>query len=379
MNTNLIYLDNAATTKPSIQSLEVFNKINAEEYYNPSASYSVAFDLSQEILKTKKDFLELMGDLNGNIIFTSGATESNNLAIFGSTFQKNKKYLFSVGEHPSVYNCAMQLKNTGYDVEFIPLQRNGEVDYAKLEQLLSSEVCFVSTMLVNNETGAINDIKLIRKMINKVNQNCVFHVDAVQAFGKIDFSLLDCGVNLCSISAHKIEGIKGVGALYISKGTKLKNINFGGGQENGLRSGTINAAAIFSFCASSKIAYKSKIENFKYIQSLKNYFIDSLLELDKSNLIIASSKTASPYIVSLMFEGNRGETIMRYLSSKGIFIGTGSACSTNRVGNRVLEAMGYTKKQIMGAIRISFASYSKKEEVDALVCQLKNYFKEINT
>lgn len=375
----MIYFDNAATTKPSEKCLNIFNKINAEDYYNPSASYSVSFNLSQKIVEAKKTLLSLFDDINGNIVFTSGATEANNLAIFGSVFQKNKKYLFSEGEHPSVYNCAMQLKNTGYNVDFIPLQKNGEINYIALEEMLTSDVCFVSTMLVSNETGAINDIQRIRRLIDKINPNCVFHVDAVQAFGKVNFSVLDSKINLCSISAHKIGGIKGIGALYISKGTKLKNINYGGGQENGLRSGTVNAPAILSFCESAKIAFKNKKDNFEKVNILKNYLTNSLATLNLNNMHICSSDNASPYIISLLFEGNRGETIMRYLSSKNIFVGTGSACSTNKVGNRVLASMGYNKNQIMGAIRISFSQFNTKEEVDILICELKNYFNEINT
>lgn len=375
----MIYFDNAATTKPTEQCLNIFNKISAEDFYNSSASYSVAFSLSQKIVEAKKQFLSLFDDCNGNIIFTSGATEANNLAILGSTFQKNKKYLFSVGEHPSVYNCAIQLKNTGYNVDFIPLQKNGEINYDILEHMMSSDVCFVSTMLVSNETGAINDIQRIRQLIDKSNPNCIFHVDAVQGFGKINFSVVDCNVNLCSISAHKIQGIKGIGALYVSKGTKLKNINYGGGQENGLRSGTVNAPAILSFCESAKIAINNKQENLVKVKELKNYLMDSLNLLNLKNMYVCSTDNSSPYIVSLLFAGNRGETIMRYLSSKNIFVGTGSACSTNKVGNRVLESMGYNKQQIMGAIRISFTQHNTNEEIDELVCELNNYFDEINT
>lgn len=375
----MIYFDNAATTKPSEIAIEIFNKISAEEYFNPSASYSVAFDLYKKIEQEKKELLKILGDEQGKIIFTSGATESNNIAILGSTFLKQKRYLFSMGEHPSVYNTAIHLKNMGYNVEFIPLQRNGQVDYDKLEEMLADgEVCFVSTMLVSNETGAINDIKRIRNLIDKYSLNCIYHVDAVQAFCKINFNVIDSNVNLCSISAHKINGVKGVGALYISKNTKLKNINYGGDQENGLRSGTVNAASNLSFCAVAKEKYKLLDKNYNYILDLKNYFIDKLKNLDSKNIICASDESCSPFIISLMFVGNRGETLMRFLSSKNIFVGTGSACSTNKVGNRILESMGYSKKEVMGAIRISFNSQNTKEEIDNLFEQIKYYLKNIN-
>lgn len=375
----MIYFDNAATTQPNEIAINTFNKISAEEYFNPSASYSVAFELYKKNEECKKEILKVLGDETGKIIFTSGATESNNLAILGSTFLKQKRYLFSVGEHPSVFNTAMHLKNSGYDVQFIPLQKNGQIDYVKFEQMLTNDVCFVSTMLVSNETGAINDVKLIRSLIDKHCNNCVYHVDAVQGFCKIDFNVIEANINLCSISAHKIEGVKGVGALYVSKNTKLKNINYGGEQENGLRSGTINTAANISFCEVAKNKAKNIKENYEKVLNLKNYFIEKLNSLNKNNIIVASSDNCSPYIVSVMFEDNRGETIMRYLSSKNIFVGTGSACSTNKIGNRILENMGYNKKQIMGAIRISFNPCNTKNEVDELISQIDYYLKNINT
>ena len=220
----MVYLDNAATTKPNEECLKIYNEINAERYFNPSASYSISFDLFKEINTIRNNFIKYLdGDTsNDKFVFTSGATESNNLAIFGSCLNKQKRYLFSMGEHPSVYNCAMELKNRGYLVDFIPLQKNGQIDYNKFEQLCDENVCFVSTMFVNNETGAINNLKQIRKIIDSKTKSCIFHVDAVQGFGKIKFSVKYLKINLCSVSAHKINGIKVIGGLYISNNTRIK-------------------------------------------------------------------------------------------------------------------------------------------------------------
>lgn len=375
----MVYLDNAATTKPSSECLKIYNEINAERYFNPSASYSISFNLFKEINDIRCNFIKY---LNGNatadkFIFTSGATESNNIAIFGSCLNKQKKYLFSIGEHPSVYNCACELKNKGYIVEFIPLQNNGQIDYEKFESMCDENVCFVSTMLVNNETGAVNDLKRIRTIIDKKTRNCVFHVDAVQGFGKIKFSVSEAKVSLCSISSHKICGIKGIGGLYISQNTKIKNVNFGGGQEFGYRSGTVNAAAIFSFNESAKIAFNYIDESLKKVTELKKYLVEKLSKIN--NLRIVSDNICSPYIVSIVLEGNRGETVMRYLDSKGIYVSTGSACSSSKIGNRILEAMGYNKKQVMGAIRVSFNKDNIFEDIDLLTENLNQYIKEINT
>lgn len=375
----MIYLDNAATTKPVEESIEIFNKINAERYFNPSASYSVSFSLHKEINDIRQNFIKhLGGKISDKIIFTSGATESNNLAIFGSATNKQKKYLFSMGEHPSVYNCACELRNRGYNVIFIPLQKNGQIDYDKFESICDEEVCFVSTMLVSNETGAINDLKKIRRIIDLKTKNCVFHVDAVQGFGKVPFSVTDAKINLCSISAHKIGGIKGIGALYISDKTRIKNINFGGEQEFSIRSGTVNAAGIFSFNKAAEQIFKNLENNYNYCQELKNDLIQKLTTKIK-NAIVVSSNQCSPYIISLIFEGNRGETIMRFLDSKGIYVGTGSACSSDKVGNRVLESMGYSKKQVIGAIRVSFNKLNTKEDISCLVDNIQQYINEINT
>lgn len=376
----MVYFDNAATTKPYEAVLKTFNECGADEYFNPSASYSLSFNLYKKIGDIRKKFISILnGDVESdNIVFTSSATESNNLAIFGSCFNKEKKYLFSVGEHPAVYNCAMELKNKGYKVFFIPLQKNGQVDYDKLDNLCDNDVCFVSTMFVNNETGAINDLIRIRNIIDKKAKNCVFHVDGVQGFCKIPIDVTEARINLFSISAHKIHGLKGLGALYISKGTKLKNIIFGGGQEFGLRSGTINYPGIISFYKAAQTTCENMKKNFVKVTNLKNYLREQLVKLNKNKIRIVSDNECSPYINSLIFEGNRGETIMRFLDSKGILVGTGSACSSSKVGNRVLENMGFNKNQILGSIRISFSADNTKGEIDYFITCIDDYLKNIN-
>ncbi len=385
----MIYLDNAATTKPNKESLEIFNKINAERYFNPSASYSVALSLSNEINQIRQQFINLLGgEATDKIIFTSGATESNNLAIFGSAVNKQKRYIFSMGEHPSVYNCACELKNRGYDVQFIGLSKNGQINYEELEFLCTPDTCFVSAMLVSNETGAINDITKIRKILDKKSPNCVLHIDAVQGFGKIKFSVLTSKVDLCSISAHKIGGIKGIGALYVSSRTKIKNINYGGNQEFTIRSGTVNPAGILSFSKAAQIVFDNLEQNYENVKELNNYLTLKLIELNNelfkikninNKIIIVSNNYCSPYINSIIFNGNRGETIMNYLDSKNIYIGTGSACSSNKVGNRILESIGFNKNEIMGSVRISFNPKNTKQEIDTLILELKNYLLNINT
>ncbi len=368
----MIYFDNAATTKPCKSAMDMFYKINAEEYFNPSAPYSCAFNLSQKINEVRRGIVDyLHGDkIADQVIFTSGATESNNLAILGSAKDKQKRYLFSMGEHPAVYNTAMELRSRGYKVDFIPLSQNGQIDYEKFESMLDPDVAFVSIMFVNNETGAINDLQKIRKIMDNHCKNAIFHVDAVQGFGKFDINVKKCKINLLSMSAHKIGGIKGVGALYVSNRTNIKNINFGGGQEFNLRSGTVNPAGILSFFEAIKQQFAHQQENFEKVKTLREHFV-LLAKKELPLATLVSNVANSPYIVSLFFKGFRGETIMRQLDAKGICVGTGSACSSSKVGNRVLENMGYDKSQIIGAIRVSFSPLNTLEEEDSLIASLK--------
>ena len=376
----MIYLDNAATTKPFDEVLKTFETVNTTDFFNPSASYSSAFNLYKEINQARKKFIKFLhaDEENDNVIFTSGATESNNLAIFGSAINKNMTYLFSSGEHPSVYNCAKELIQRGFDVKFIPLQKNGQVDYDELEKIMTENVCFVSTMFVSNETGAINDLARIRNIIDSKNKNAIFHVDAVQGFGKMALNLRKNGVNLCSISAHKIGGIKGVGALYISQNTKIKNVNFGGNQEFALRSGTVNTGGILSFLKATEIAFENMQKNFENVLTLKNLLLTNLKKIENKKIIIVSNENCSPYIVSLIFENYRGENILRFLDSKGICVSNGSACASNKVGNRILESMKYNKQQIMGALRVSFGFDNTENDVNAFIQSVQECLKSMN-
>ncbi len=374
----MVYLDNAGTTKPYDEVVEKFSHESREEYFNISAIYQESFDLSKRVDEARRYFLSIIGGREGDrIIFTSGATEANNIAILGSSQMKNKRFLFSSGEHPSVYNTAIFLKSQGYNVDFIPIQRNGQVDYDALDNMCDSEVCFISTMLVSNETGAINDIEKIAHIVKAKSPKAIIHVDGVQALGKISIDVKKCHIDLLSMSSHKIGGLKGCGALYVSSNVNLKPTYFGGGQEYGIRSGTVNASAVLSFQKALEMRMNNLEQNYKKAEEIKNYLLERVKKY--KNVIVTSCKDGSPYIISLLFKGNRGETIQRFLSSRGILVGTGSACSSKKVGNRVLQEMGYTKDEILGAIRISLFDENTKEHIDSLISALDKYFEKINT
>lgn len=362
----MIYLDNAATTKPFLNVLNMAQKFNDEYFFNPSALYRGGLDNAREIRQAKESILKNLGAVNFDVVFTSCGSESDNLAIFGAV--KRGVFLTTKGEHSAVYKSFLELKNKGQEVVFIDLNKDGSVNCQELfSYVKNNRVDFVSIFHVNNETGAINDINLIAKTIKSINPKIIFHSDGVQAFGKIPYTLSK-DVDLYSISAHKINALKGVGALIKRKNLNLSPIIIGGGQENGLRSGTENVFGIKVFEYASNIHYKNIKENFDYVLSLKNTFINGL---DKNLFTIISGENASPYILTISAKGLKGEVVMHSLEDYMVVVGNGSACSSKNRFSRVIEACGYAEDVLDGVVRISFSSENTLEEIN-YVYQLLN-------
>lgn len=374
MSFDSVFFDNASTTKIMPEIAEELVCFNNDYYFNPSALYYHLHRMGEQNKPTlenmRQSILKCLGGDNGKLIFTGSATEASNLAIFGSVKKNTRKILVSMGEHPSVYNSALELKNRGFDVEFVNLDKTGKVDIDDFEKKMTEDVDFVSIMHVSNETGAINDIARLVSIAKDVNPKVIFHCDGVQAFGKINVNVDDLGVDMYTISAHKIYGSKGVGALYVKNKVSLKPIIFGGGQESGLRSGTENLIGIYTLYRASQIVTKNLDENYNKVSNLKNLFLQKLA---KTNLKYAlhSFEDNSPYIVSVSFEKCRAETLLNMLGDyDNIYVGNGSACSSKKMGNRVLESMGVSKSDIEGNLRISFGLYNTPEEVEYLVQKL---------
>lgn len=352
----MIYLDNAATTKLCPSAWEALKFYSCTDFFNPSASYRYGLFNAEKIENAKDEIRNILNMEKGDkVIFCSCATEANNTVILSHANKQSKQMIFSMGEHPSVFNVAKNLLEQGFDVKFVGLQKNGEIDYSQLETLLQNETTFVSVMAVSNETGAINDLARIRTLIDKFQPQAKFHSDIVQAFGKVevDFDVLD----YATISAHKIYGPKGLGALCVKNGAKLKPLLLGGGQEGGLRSGTENIASIMAFYEACKqIDIK---RNYDHVSKLRQKFVDELKDVK-----FEINGNGSPYVLSLSFDGIRGETLMNMCQDKDVIFGLGSACSSKKVGNRVLDEM--KQKNIIGSIRISFSrDTSIDEAVDA--------------
>lgn len=359
----MIYLDNAATTRPSQSAMELAQKFNQNDFFNPSTLYSGGLNCAREIRNAKKNILKFLSALQHEVIFTSCGSESDNMAIFCAV--KRGIFVTDKGEHSAVYQSFLELKNRGVQTEFIDLNKDGTVDTEKLYNFVkeNSNVTFVSVAHVGNETGAINDVNEIAKKIKSINKNIVFHVDGVQAFGKIPFKMSQ-NIDLYSISAHKINALKGVGALIKRKGLNIKPLIYGGGQENGLRSGTENVFGIKVFENAAIEKYQKLNHNFEFVNLLKKCMIDGL---DKNIFKVISAENSSPYILTVSAVGLRGEVVMHALEQEGVIVGNGSACSSKNRYSRVLEACGYKHDILDGVIRISFSTDNDLEQVKKAV------------
>lgn len=368
----MIFLDNAGTTKMFEECVDVHKYFSCEKFYNPSAMSAESVEVSRLLRETEEYFLKRLDAKEGNVVFTGCATESNNLAIKGSLRSGDWEYVFSAGEHPSVYNVAKKLELDGYKVHIIPLDKSGKVDLQQLEAVLNSKTRLISVMHVSNETGAINDICAISLLKNKYCPRAVFHVDGVQGFMKIPFSIKKNAVDLYSFSAHKLHGPKGVAALYVKNKSSLKELFQGGGQQFGLRSGTENISGILQFKKAVEIIDENA--NFQNVSNLKEVFNNALMGVDGLSVL---NFAGSPYIESLVFEGVKGETMLHALNEKGVIVGLGSACSSKKAGNRVLEEIGIDKDDVISSVRISFNAYQTQDEIVNAANIIKEVYQNI--
>lgn len=371
----MIYLDNAATTKPKQSALSRAQQFLTERFYNPSAMYREGFAIQGEIKRARSALLSPVCSVQDfELVFTSCGTEADNQAIF--SFAKRGNAVTTQGEHSAVYASFTELKNRGMiEARYTPLRGDGSVDVDKLLGLIDEKTSFVSVIHVNNETGALNDINAIAAKVKKKAPRAIFHSDGVQAYGKVPFKLSK-DVDLYSISAHKIGGLKGVGALIKRKSLVLPPYIIGGGQESGRRSGTENVFGIkqFEYAAEEKFStIRQDWERLKGLQSL-------LLEgLDPQIFMPISTEKGSPYVTSLIAKGLRGEILLHTLNDNEVIVGTGSACSSNAKHrySRVILASGYTEKEADGVLRISFCDETTKAEVEEAVAIINKCAKDL--
>ncbi|MDE7075722.1 MAG: cysteine desulfurase [Clostridia bacterium] len=356
----MIYLDNAATTKPDSECLKVAGQYLTDKFYNPSALYAEGYNLHREITKIRSNILNLIAnDRDFQLIFTSCGTEADNQAVFCGGKRGNA--VTTYGEHSAVFSAVNELKERGLEVRFAALNNDGSVNVNSLLSLVDANTSLVSVIHVNNETGAVNDINTIAKEVKMKNARTVFHSDGVQAFGKITFKLGQ-NIDLYSISAHKIGGLKGTGALIKRKNLVIKPYIYGGGQESGLRSGTENVFGIKMLELAAVKRYGALNENFNSVRQLKEKFMQSL---DSDLFTVISPESGSPYILTVVAKGVRGEIILHEVNDKGLIIGTGSACSSNdkKRYSRVILSCGIDEASADGILRLSLSPETTLEEV----------------
>ncbi len=358
----MIYLDNAATTKPSLTAFARAQEYVTEKFYNPSALYREGYALQGELKKARSALLSKIADESAfEWIFTSCGTEADNQAIF--SFARRGNAVTTAGEHSAVAESFRELKNKGVaEPRFAPLLSDGRAAVEALLSLIDDKTSFVSVMHVNNEIGAINDVNAIAKRVKQKNPRVIFHVDGVQAYGKIPFRMAK-EIDLYSVSAHKIGGLKGVGALIKRKTLVLPPYIIGGGQESGRRSGTENTLAIKQFEYAAEEKFASLKEDYARLTEYRE-LLWSLLNRDVYTRL--SSAGGTPYILSVAAVGLRGEVLLHMADDKGLIIGTGSACSSNAKNrySKVILACGYDEKVADGVLRLSFSPQTSREEIE---------------
>ncbi len=365
----LAYLDNSATTPLCDTAKRWMKQAMDDVWGNPSSLHKVGLDAELLLSDCRKAVADALHAKETEIFFTSGGTEANNLALFGAATAKardGKRILVSAVEHPSVMKAAEQLRNEGFDLQIIPVDRVGRVSLAALEELLTPQTTLVSVMAVNNELGTIEPVGEIAALLRRKKSKALFHIDAVQAFGKLDLSPKKLGCDLMTVSAHKIHGPKGAGALWLKPGVALRPRTFGGEQQNGLRPGTEPTVAIAGFAGAATMLRPAA--HLPRVTALRDHFVASLRQM--AEVQINSADDALPYIVHLSLPGWPAETVLNFLSENGVCVSSGSACAK---GHRspVLTAAGLDPALIESSLRISLSDTTTKEELDFCLQQLQ--------
>lgn len=358
MQKKLVYLDNAATSRVLPEAQDAFIKTMTEDFYNPSALYGKAIEVSREIKKARESIAVILGVAPECIFFTSSGTESDNQALLCSRKKNGSRVIISATEHSAVYNTALQLKQQGYDLQICPTDRSGKVDIEQLKELLTAETSFVSIMHVNNVTGAINDLQQISALIKQKSPNALFHSDGVQAFCKIPTKLKSLGVDLYSVSSHKVGAVKGSGFIYVRKGLQIAPLIYGGGQESGVRSSTENVGGILSFAKASEIYWKNREQ---LIKKSEQFFgeVKKCVNSIGDSLILCEE--GAPHILAIAFKNVRGEVLMHSLEDYGYITGIGSACSSKKGLARIPQALKLPSGYEEGILRISINPFDEYE------------------
>lgn len=365
-----IYLDNSATTAVCKEAAEKALEIMTEKYGNPSSLHSKGLEAQHELENARKIIADFLSADPTEIFFTSGGTEGNNTAIFGAAQalkRRGNRIITTSVEHSSVIESMQKLQKDGFEVIFLEPERNGKISSEKIINSITKDIILVSIMAVNNEIGAIQPIECVHKAIVKANSPALFHVDAVQAFGKIPLKPKKLGIDIMTASSHKIHGVKGAGILYVRKGARIIPLHYGGEQEKKIRPGTEPLPAICGMAAAVKALPDIKTET-TIMRELWDYCKERLSEIE--NVSINSDGDCLPYIINFSVRGIRSETMLHFLASKNIYVSSGSACAKGKKSH-VLSALGLESELADSAIRVSFSRYNTKNDIDELVSAIK--------
>ncbi len=360
----LIYLDNSSTTQPCQKAIENIDYALKNSWGNPSSLHRLGVEAEIGVSDARNHLASILGCRSDEIYFTSCGTESNNTAVLGAALSRKKRggrIVTTAIEHPSVLEVMKKLENNGFEVIYLKPDKNGVISPDDIKNAVNKNTILVSIMLVNNEVGSIQPISVAANAIKASGAPALLHCDAVQAFGKTAINIKSLGVDLLSVSAHKIHGPKGIGALFVKKGITLPPLLLGGGQEKGVRSGTESVPLIMGFGGALEELGNIN-ENLKKVSALNTYAKEKLLE---TGIVTVNSGEGLPYILNISVVGYRSETLLHFLESKNIFVSSGSACAKGE-GSFVLKEMGLKADRIDSALRISFSRFSKKSDIDAL-------------
>mgnify|MGYP005842402495 CR=1 FL=1 len=381
---NEIYLDNSSTTPVHPRVAEAVQQALTRDFGNPSSLHAKGLQAERILRQSREAVAALLGVRPREVYFTSGGTESNNLAIQGAARamrRQGRHLITSRIEHPSVLNVFRLLEGEGYRVTYLPVNGEGQVDPGAVAEAITEETTLVSIMHVNNEVGSVQPVEEIGRLLARAFPGILFHVDAVQSAGKIPFQPRPVGVHLASLSAHKMHGPKGVGALYVKEGTRLKPLVAGGGQEEGLRSGTENVPGIAGFGVAARLALESLDSTAGSLRQLKEQLIRGIKSsIPDSRLLGPGGSAGAPHIASFSFRGVKGEVLVHFLEAQWIYVSTGAACSSRRrETSHVLAAMGLAPEEAETVVRFSFSPYNHAAEVDRVLEVLPGVIKEIRS
>ena len=363
-----VYLDNSSTTRPFDQVAERMSKVMTEQYGNPSSIHKMGIDAEKIMNEAKETLAAALGVKPGEVLFTSGGTESNNLAIKGIATKYRKRgshIVTSAIEHRSVLNTMQDLEEDGFEVTYLPVNAKGQINPADLEEVISKDTILVSIMHANNETGVVQPLEKINDILIRQPIKPVFHVDAVQSFGKMPLVLFNTDIDLLTISAHKVHGPKGVGALFIREGINLEPLFLGGEKEKGRRSGTENVPGVAGFAEAIGLLFNKKEEEVHGIKGLRDNFVTQLQKKIPGIMINTPLEESVPHIVNITFPDIQAEVLLRNLESEDIYVSTSSACNSRKKrASHVLKAMGLTKDDVEGAIRFSLSVMNTQEDME---------------